>query len=630
MTLPAHVTLFTGLYPEETGLVTNGRGRLDDSIGTLARVVRRRGYETGAFIASYVLQRKFGLEGGFQVYDDDFAGDDPHLMAGSRRRAGQEVVDAALKWLAQPHRAPFFCWVHLYDPHAPYLGHSDLFGDEFANRPYDAEIAYVDRQVERLVEFLKTSGRQKNTLVVVVADHGEGLGEHLELTHGELLYNSTMRVPLIFSQPGRLPAGRRIAANVSMVDVYPTILDLLGQPESKSLLGRSIRRAMTGGAIESSPCYGATDQPYISNGWAPLQCLLDGSWKYIQTTRAELYDLTTDPHELHNLAEAEPGRAQAMKRSLDEYRSRMRSHTAAEVQLSHAERRVLESLGYVGAGKRARKAPAAAELPDIKDMLPFNVAVEEALKLKAEGSTNAAIERLKEVVQKAPGHLIAHVTLGVMLTEAARLDEAAEVYRALLSSRPDAPGGHYGLAYVALAQGRVDDAVAEYGKEIEVNPDSADAYFSLAAIEGNRGQTQEALNHLEQVLQIDFGHAGAFVARAALLARLGRKSEAITHYRQALRFAPQDAAAHHGLGLLLGEQGETDEAGDHLRRAALIEPRNAEYQYTLGTFLAGSARYDEAADHLARALELRPGFAAAETKLNAVRRLRSGEKSNAD
>jgi tetratricopeptide (TPR) repeat protein len=540
------------------------------------------------------------------------------------------VVDSALAWLKQPRTRPWFCWVHLYDPHAPYLEHSDLFGAEFSGRPYDAEIAYVDRQVGRLVEFLESSGLARETLVVVVADHGEGLGEHSESTHGELLYNSTMRVPLIFSQPGRLPAGRRITSNVSMVDVYPTVLDLLGQPDSKTLLGQSIKRGMTGGVIPSSPCYGATDEPYLKNGWSPLRSLIDGSWKYIHTTRVELYDLANDPQEKQNLAVAEPARARAMKQSMDEFTSRMRAHAAADVHLTRAERRALESLGYLGGGKNPANSPAAGPLPDIKDMLPFNAAVEEALKLKSQGSSEQAIERLRVVIQDAPGHLIAHVTLGVMLTDMARLDEAAEVYRSLLSARPGAPGGHYGLAYVALAQGNVEEAIAEYEKEIENNPISAEAHYNLAAIFANSGRTEEALTHLSEVLEIDPGHAGAYGLRAKLLVKLGRNREAVANYRQSLRYAPDDPETHYLLGVVLAELGDVDSAGWNLRRATEIDSSNAEYQYALGTFLLGERQYEDAAHHLARALELRPGFEAAQQSLNTARQFLTGESPKTD
>lgn len=209
MTLPAHASLFTGLYPPETGVVTNGRGRLSETNQTLAEILKRQGYDTAAFVGSFVLNARFGLDQGFRTYDDDLAGGEPELTGVLRRRSGEAVVDAAIRWLAEKRSRsqPFFCWVHLYDPHAPYLAHTELFGDEFHGRPYDAEIAYIDRQVGRLVDFLRSHRLEDDTLLVVVADHGEGLGDHGEETHSETLYNSILRVPLIFRQTGRLRSG---------------------------------------------------------------------------------------------------------------------------------------------------------------------------------------------------------------------------------------------------------------------------------------------------------------------------------------------------------------------------------------------------------------------------------------
>src|SRR5665213_318660 len=224
-TLPAHASMFTGLYPLESGVRTNGRGRLDESIPTLAQALKRQGYDTAAFVASFVVDRKFGLDAGFNTYDDDFVGDEPVGEAMQRQRRGESVVNAALQWLRLKREKPFFCWVHLYDPHAPYLAHTELFGNDYVDRPYDAEIAYVDLQAGRLVNFLKSRGLEQETLIVVVGDHGEGLGEHVEKGHGMTLYDESLHVPLIFRHVGRLPAGKRVPENISLVDLSPTILD---------------------------------------------------------------------------------------------------------------------------------------------------------------------------------------------------------------------------------------------------------------------------------------------------------------------------------------------------------------------------------------------------------------------
>ena len=486
LTLPAHTSLFTGLYPAETGVRSNGRGRLDDSIPTLAEVLKRQGYDTAAFVASFVLDARFGLARGFKKYDDDITASAPDADSSHRERDGAAVVDAALAWLEERPSRPFFCWVHLFDPHAPYLAHADLFNDEFADRPYDAEIAYVDRQVARLVDFLKSRGLESRTLVVVVGDHGEGLREHQEPRHGMTLYNTTLHVPLIFRHTGQLDPGRRILGNISMVDVSPTVRDLLGCPDFRKVTGQSVAAHMRGSAAPISPCYAATDEPFLNNGWSPLRSLTEGSWKYIRTTRPELYDLANDPGELHDLAGENAVQAQKMESQLAQFESRLVLRSGVEVQLRPDEKRALESLGYIGGGKAATAGPVPANLPDIKDMLPFEVVVDDASDMIGQGKLDEAIERLGDVVRRFPGYSKAHCFLAAALRKQSRFDDAAGVLRALLTIKPDAVEAHYNLGLVRLEQGRDDDAVAELLKTLDLDPDFGEAHYDLAMVHVRR------------------------------------------------------------------------------------------------------------------------------------------------
>jgi arylsulfatase A-like enzyme/Tfp pilus assembly protein PilF len=630
LTLPAHVSLFTGLYPAESGVRTNGRGRLDAGIPTLAEALKRAGYECGAFLGSFVLDRKFGLERGFKAYDDDIVGDVPAADALHRQRPGQEVVDSALDWLKRERSSPFFCWVHLYDPHAPYLAHDDLFGDEFADRPYDAEIAYVDRQVGRLIEFLKSSGLSSQTLVIVVGDHGEGFGEHVELGHGMTLYEEVLRVPLVVSQPGRVPPGRRIAPRVSLVDLSPTILELAGLSEQRKISGKSFRRGLLGGEFESSPCYSATDEPFLSNGWSPLRSLVDGTWKYVRTTKTELYDLAADPLERQNLAESLPEKIQALEAALARFESQRTARSESAAQLSPAERRALEGLGYLGASRPVPAGPAPADLPDVKDMLPLNIAVEEAGSLISEGAPEGAIERLRDVIRQAPGLTKAYWLLSTALKESGRLDEAASVLLDLLAVKPESREGHFGLGLVLSEQRQTDEALAEFRKTIEIDPDYPDAHFSAALLLMQTGRMEDALAQLNETLELDRCQGAAYQWRAFLLAQRGQTDKAVADYRKALRFTPESAPTHHNLGVLLQERGEAGQAEQHLARAVTLDPQNAEFRYALGSLLVKERRPGEAIPHLNRALELKPDYERARERLEEARRAARGEPRGAE
>ncbi|HEY3968844.1 MAG TPA: sulfatase-like hydrolase/transferase [Planctomycetaceae bacterium] len=540
LTLPAHSSLFTGLYPVENGIRTNGHGRLDDAIPTLAEVLRRRGYDTSAFVGSFVLNGKFGLDRGYNTYDDDFASDYPTNDALHVERTGGSVVDAALEWLKAPRSRPFFCWVHLFDPHSPYLPHTDLFGDEFAERPYDAEIAYVDQQIGRILEYLKARGLESQTLVVVVGDHGEGLGEHFEQAHGMTLYNATLHVPLIFRYPAQLAPGGRLAANVSMVDVSPTILDLLGATDPRKISGKSLKPALLGGSKPLSFCYGATDEAFLMNGWSPLRSLTEGHWKYIRTARPELYDLEADPREERDLAEASPDKLRDMESRLSDFESRLVTRAEVQVRISDAERRTLASLGYISGSARPAVGPTPQNLPDVKDMLPLGLDMAEAEKLIRRGSVDAGIEKLREVVRQAPSHTAANWSLAWTLWEHSKQDEGLEVFRTLLAVRPESQNAHFGLGLMLLQLDRFDDAITEFSKALEIDPDDAEVQYHLGRALLSTNHLEDALTHLDAAVELNPKYAAAYHWRAKLLARFGRVDAANADYRKALKFAPAD------------------------------------------------------------------------------------------
>ncbi len=619
LTLPAHASLMTGLYPAEHGIRTNGRGRLEGGIPVLAEILRRQGYDTAAFVAAFVLDRKFGLDRGFKVYDDDVSSDDPTTELLHRQRQGAEVVDAAIEWLGQKRSEPFFCWVHLFDPHAPYLAHADLFDDEFADRPYDAEIAYVDRQIGRLMEFLASRGLDSRTLVVVAGDHGEGLDSHFERNHGQTLYNSTMHVPLIFSgsekllMAGESPQTYRWLTSRRRFSVSMRVAD------PRKVTGRSIVPLLRGGADRGLPCYGATDEPYLSNGWSSLRSLTDENWKYIRTSRVELYDLASDPGELHNLAESLPAKTRLMESRLVDFETRLVPRAVVDVQLSPAERRTLASLGYVAGSNGTPDGPVPANLPDVKDMLPFDASVEDAEKLIGRGQLDEAVERLATVVRDAPSHTRANWSLAWALWDRGEFDEAQKVLLRLVAAKPDCRDGHFGLGLMHLKQGRLEGAIIELRKTLEIDPELPEAHMNLGKACAAAGRLDEALTEFDAVLELDKRSATTLQFRAYTLANLGRVDHAIAAYRAALKSAPGSAEMHHNLGVLLADHGAADECLRHLSRAVELNPRGAELQFALGAFLLRQRQFDQALLHLTRALELKPGYSAAETQLQAAR-----------
>ncbi|HET8644195.1 MAG TPA: sulfatase, partial [Vicinamibacteria bacterium] len=302
-TRPSHASLFTGRQPYEHGLRDNYSPPLAAGTPTLASLLRARGYDTAGFVGAYPVSRPSGLDQGFATFDDPFGAFQATTTREPRvERTAREVVDRALEWLDRPRTAPFLAWVHLFDPHAPYAPPAP-FKARFAARPYDGEVAYADAQLGRLVSWLDRSGARGRTLVVVTSDHGEGLGEHGEDEHMLFVYDATLRVPLILSQPGALPGGKVVAGQFRSVDLLPTVLELLGLAAPATSGASRAEQVRAGTRIPDNESYAESLYGSLHFGWAPLRALRAEGWKYIDAPRAELYRVSEDPGELRNLLE---------------------------------------------------------------------------------------------------------------------------------------------------------------------------------------------------------------------------------------------------------------------------------------------------------------------------------------
>lgn len=616
LTLPAHSSLFTGLYPPEHGLRTNGKDRLATDIPTLATELRRRQYATGAFVASFVLDSKFGLDRGFQTYDDDLTGTTPADEALHRNRNGNVVVDRALQWLEGNFQQPFLCWVHLYDPHAPYVEHPELFGDQFRGRAYDAEIAFVDRQVARLLEFLKMRRLSDRTLVIVVGDHGEGLDEHQERRHGQMLYNSTMHVPLIVSLPGRISPGQRIAAPVSLVDLCPTMLEQLGMPLTARISGRSLNGLLRGQSGPPRGLYGETDEPFLESGWSPLRSLTTEKWKYIRTPQVELYDLTVDPAEKTNLAGQEAGQVEVLEQQLAELEQNLVQRQGAAVSLSPEEQRRLASLGYVGGQTVRDPAQPDSQLLDIKDMIVHYNSLEDARHLIDAGHLDKAAESLQAIVKAAPQFELAEIALGDVHLLRRDFEAANAVYRAVLKRNPESALAHCHLGDVQEAQGQFAAAARHYQDALQREPDSAKLHYNLGRTLVLQQNDQAAIPHFEAALELDPGYVFALVELGTALFRQGQAAAALEHYDTALKYDANALPAHLNAAMVLANLGRIPEVLAHLEAAVKISPLDAQIQFQLGTVLAAQGQAAEAVQHLKEAVRLDPKHTAARELLN--------------
>ena len=517
LTLPSHASLFTGLYPPEHGLrLNNGVSRLNSEIPVLAELLQQRGYRTGAFIGSFVLDKQFGLDRGFDYYDDNLdaghgpSAADPH---GHRMRIGERVVDAALGWL-RGRRQPFFCWVHLFDPHTPYSAREELFGDQYRDRPYDAGIAYVDQQVGRLLDRLRKNGLDERTIVVIAGDHGESLNEHQERTHGYTVYDATLHVPLIIRLAGADRSVRRISTPVSLVDVFPTLAAAMQLSLPATCSGRNLLPACRGVELPVRGCYAESDHPFEEGGAAPLRSLILDHWKYIRSPRPELYDRTTDPRELHNLAQDKPADVKRLEQALGDLEAEFVLRDAPTLVMSPHDKRKLVSLGYTS-GITTSKAEPTDQLPDIKDLLPHFNAYTDAQDLLRARQYEAAGKMLQPIVKAAPRYFQAWYNLGVCEMQLGHLPQAETAFRQAVEIDGNA-WSQIALSQVYLARREAGKAIAHLELAVSLQPELVAAHCLLGDAFRMQGQMEQARQNYERALELDPECGPAQIALRAL------------------------------------------------------------------------------------------------------------------
>jgi arylsulfatase A-like enzyme/Tfp pilus assembly protein PilF len=606
LTLPAHASMLTGLYPPEHGLLVNGRGRLGDETPVLADLLRDAGYETGAFVASFVLDSKFGLERGFQVYDDDLSSAGPAHDSSHRRRGGDQVVESALHWLKQRADRPYFCWIHLFDAHAAYDPRQGIFGEAFLDQPYDGGIAFADLQLQKLIDFVRAREGKSQTLIIVAGDHGEGLLDHQEDTHGLQIYDSTMRVPLVIAGLPSFKAGQRVATPVSLIDVAPTVLDCGGIPLRRAVSGRSVKAALAGEPLSERPCFVASDAPLILEGWAPVHGIVTERWKFIKSVRTELYDLSLDPRETNNLAEAQHQQVGELEQLLRDAKRQMVSRVAAAVTLSAKEQKTLESLGYTARPASSPATAAEEELPDVKDMIAYHNQLEHAKLLFGQGQLDQTLAIVEEILKHRPQYASARMLLGDALMLQMKYAEAQSAYQTALAQRPEDAFLLSRLGSALAMQDQHEAAIELYRRALSVDPEFAQCHLDLAQILLRVGKATEANWELEEAVRCDATLVEAHLQLGRLLARTGRGLEAMAHYETVLKYHPNHTLARLNLASALSNQGRASEAIAHVRKACELDPQNFDAKYHLASILFHQNRGEEAIEALRDALRLRP------------------------
>jgi arylsulfatase A-like enzyme/Tfp pilus assembly protein PilF len=581
-TFPSHASIFTGRLPFEHGIRDNLGFTLKAGEATLAEMLKHRGYSAGGFASAYVLRAETGIGRGFDTWDARLPVSSPEVAIGEVQRDGSDTVAAAAAWVNAQTSSQFFLFLHLYEPHTPYSPPARFR----QYKPYDGEIAYDDELVGRLFAALKEKGLYDPALVILLSDHGEGLGDHGEQEHGLFLYRETTQVPLIVKLPGQRQSGRRVGAPVQHIDLVPTILDAVGAARPAGLRGRSLGPLLSGGAIPEQGIYAEALYARFHFAWSELYSLTDSRYRLIRAPRDELYDSQQDAGERANVAAARESTRVAMRQALEKLMAGARIDEPAQVTPEDRER--LKALGYVGSQATLGTSPGVDSLPDPKDKV----------------------------------HVLEQYRAALDLVRQGRADEAIAAFQSLSAQNPQMADVLSELAGLLLRAGRVDESIAAYKRLVEVAPHDPSALVTVAQLLVQSGRPDEAQAQAKAALLMLTNAEGRWKAAAhkvLMRVALDRKDLALAREEaaRAQEADPSIPLRDFVEGVIRYDAGQFEEGLPYFQRAVESSRQRtfpvADLHYYLGDSLARLERYPEAEQALTMEIRMFPSNLRART-----------------
>ena len=581
LTLPSHTSMFTGTYPMFNGVRDNGGYYVRDDSETLAEVLGAAGYRTGAFVAAFVVDSRWGLDQGFERYHDDFNFREfERISLDSVQRPGDEVLEAALDWMDGVKEERFFSWIHLYDPHWPYEAPEPWASrvSGYSEAPYDAEVLFTDSLVGQLLDWLDENELAEDTLLVLMGDHGESLGRHREGAHGFFIYDAAMQVPFLLRAPYRqIGRGLRVPAQVRGIDLMPTVLELVGVPIPGDVQGASLVSLADGTETDLGLwAYSESLYPRNHYGWSPLHSLRNGLLHFISAPRPELFEVFDDPRETRNFAPERPGQVRQLQARLDQLMGELGKEGADEQApetLDEETRAQLAALGYLGGSSRVRVAEGEP-LADPKDKIVLYNLLKAAGTDSTEDRIDEALAKVRQVLADDAGILEAHLILGNLFVKREDWDGAIGAYREALALDPEYKSAILGLADAYRLAERYDEAAAGYRRLLELDPNDNKAHYHLAEIHAAEGEYEEALEVLAGLEETGEERAPARNLKGECLLSLGRLDEAEAELRLALSMDDQLSDAWYNLALLFEERGDGSRALEAYETRLEMAPRD--------------------------------------------------------
>jgi arylsulfatase A-like enzyme/Flp pilus assembly protein TadD len=561
LTPVSHASILSGTYPHFHGVRDFG-SRLPDAAPYLPQLLRSHGYRTAAFVSSIILDPKNGFapgfERGFDVYDAGFRRTKKgETRLGTMQRRGEETVKRAVDWVEENRQGPVFLWIHIWDAHDPY-DPPEPFKSRYASAPYDACIAYVDATVGKLLAGLRSAGIYDTSLIALMSDHGESLGEHGENTHGVFLYDSTIHVPLLIRFPQARFAGAQAVTRASLVDVAPTVLEALKEPVPAAMQGKSLLSLFDTKTTSDRSSFAESEYSQRGFGWSALQSLRTGKFLFIKAPQPELYDDDSDAGEEHNLYEKRKLAAAGITVQLEEFLTQSGGNAPEAARSSLDPRSVekLSALGYVassGGDRPPSTVDPKTHIQVANDLHDANLKIEE-------GEEATAIPLLERVVASDPQIPHAQYFLGVAYKEVREYDKAIAHLHKAIELVPDSMMAHYEMAIALYDKGELETSAKHLEIVVEHSPDWTDARFSLAAVYARSNRVPEAMAHVDATLELDPDHYRANLLRGRILSLQHHAADALPNLERAARLEPNSVEAHQFLAEAYSQLGREAEA----------------------------------------------------------------------
>ncbi|MEW6366422.1 MAG: sulfatase-like hydrolase/transferase [Acidobacteriota bacterium] len=593
--LPSHANILSGMLSVAHGVRADSGFRFPGNIETAATLLKARGFTCGAFVGASPLDSRYGLGIGFDVYDDHYGDATEAQDFRLVERRAEAVATPFLHWLdGKQAGAKWFAWVHFNDPHAPY-DPVEPYRSKFASKPYDGEIAYVDSQIARILEHLQQKGLDQSTCIILTSDHGEGLGEHNEPTHGVFAYESTLRVPLIVKAPDCAPG--TIQQTVQHIDILPTIVELIGEPVPANLKGRSLKPLLYGASEDGAArdIYFESVGPGLDRNWAPLTGIVSGNYKYIDVPITELYDLAKDTGEKENVFEMRSEVAADLKKRLASI-----SEIGASAASGHDQEELdrLASLGYVSTGSsESESAKTYTSEDDPKNLIPLDSMLEDGVAAARAGDLERARRTFSEIISMRPGMSIAYSEVAFVHRHMGQPQKGVEILERALKEGHAATGMLAKLGLCFSDAGKNERAIEVLQQAVRESDDNIDAQTYLGMAYARAGQSDKAISTFENILVDDPGNVAAHVHIGQVYLDKKDYAAATQAINKALQIDARFAPALSLMGDAMAGTGSNDAAISNWKRAIETDPRRYEAIYKLASLCQSLGRSAEAATY---------------------------------